>query len=170
MSCVRDKKTYVPNVSRYNKIINCYNKLKIISHTYEKVSPYNEILSHNNEIICRTCEIILNSFEQSKASVKRIDGPRWISATSWQIYRQQFVFCYIMKSNHCLKKESHPPHTYPSIKTTFQNTHCNRTQRCPNEKKTNKKQIRTILMFDITAQAQPRIYSLSIYTNSLDTL
>lgn len=111
------------------------------------------------------------SFEQSKASVKRTDGPRWISATSCQIYRQQFVFCYIMKSNHCLKKESHPPHTYPSIKTTFQNTHCNRTQRCPNEKKpSNKKQIRTILMFDITAQAQPRIYSLSIYTNSLDTL
>lgn len=104
------------------------------------------------------------SFEQSKASVKRTDGPRWISATSCQIYRQQFVFCYIMKSNHCLKKESHPPHTYPSIKTTFQNTHCNRTQRCPNEKKNpNKKQIRTILMFDITAQAQPRIYSLSIY-------
>lgn len=130
MSCVRDKKTYVPNVSRYNKIISCYNKLKIIS-----LSPYNEILSHNNEIICRTCEIILNSFEQSKASVKRTDGPRWISATSCQIYRQQFVFCYIMKSNHCLKKESHPPHTYPSIKTTFQNTHCNRTQRCPNEKK-----------------------------------
>lgn len=96
--------------------------------------------------------------------MKRTDGPRWISATSCQIYRQQFVFCYIMKSNHCLKKESHPPHTYPSIKTTFQNTHCNRTQRCPNEKKNpNKKQIRTILMFDITAQAQPRIYSLSIY-------
>lgn len=103
------------------------------------------------------------SFEQSKASVKRTDGPRWISATFCQIYRQQFVFCYIMKSNHCLKKESHPPHTYPSIKTTFQNTNCNRTQRCPNEKKNpNKKQIRTILMFDITAQAQPRIYSLSI--------
>lgn len=79
------------------------------------------------------------SFEQSKASVKRTDGPRWISATSCQIYRQQFVFCYIMKSNHCLKKESHPPHTYPSIKTTFQNTHCNRTQRCPNEKKTKQK-------------------------------